>query len=152
MTRRILTYDPRSLHAVTIELSFSGSLEFLDARKSLHNVIAYRRRQSRWWRSVGLWAWWNGSGLHGLVELGSITATEFGSALRHHGDVRLRPSAIETVRTEVYRAAQSVSPPRLSDAAGRYQSVKIAIQPLTMRKLPDPLIYDRMVDPMPALF
>lgn len=151
VARRILAYDPRSLHAVTIGLSASGPLEFLHERKSLHNLFGYRRRQSRWWRTTGLWGWWNGIGLHGLVELGSITGTEFVSALRHHGDVRVRPIAIETVRTEVYRAAQSTSPSRRSDAAGRYQPWKIAIEPVIVAASAVPIVRSRMIAPMPMI-
>ncbi len=113
--------------------------------------MAYQRRRSRWWRSVGLWAWWTSIGLYGIVELGSITATEFVSALRHRGDVRLRPIAIETVRTEVYRAAQSVSLSQRGDAAGRYQPVKIAIEPVIVAVSAVPIVGSRMIPPMPMI-
>ncbi|WP_377846786.1 hypothetical protein [Bosea sp. UC22_33] len=124
---------------------------FEQRRKSIHNSVGYRRRQSRWWSSVGLWAWWNGIDLHGLLELGSITTTEFVSALRQHGDVRLRPIAIETVRIEVYRAAQSVSPSQRSDAAGRYQPVKISIEPMIAAVSAVPIVDIRMIEPMPVI-
>jgi hypothetical protein len=150
VARRILAYEPRSLHAMTIGLSVSGPLEFFHERKSLHNLFGYRRRQSRRWRSTGLWGWWNGIGLHGLIELGSITATEFVSTLRHHGDVHLRPIAIEAVRTEVYRAAQSVSLSQ-RDAVGRYQPVKIAIEPVIVAVSAVPIFGSRMIPPMPMI-
>lgn len=114
-------------------------------------MFGYRRRQSRWWRSTGLWGWWNGIGLHGLVELGSITEIEFRSALRHCGDVRLRPIASEAVRTEVYRAAQSLSPPQRSDAAGRYQSLKIAIRPVILAAYATPIVSRSIIPPMPTM-
>ncbi len=121
-------------------------------RKSLHNLFGYRRRHSRWWRGVGLWGWWSGIGLHGLIELGSITANEFVSALRRHGDVRLRPITIGTVRTEVYTAACSVSATATVDGKGRYQPLKVAIEPVTTtRKHPVPVIDDVMIEAMPVL-
>lgn len=151
VARRILACEPRSLRAVTIRLSASGPLEFLHERKSLHNLFGHRRRQSRWWRSIGLWGWWDGLDLRGIVSLGSVTTTEFTVALRRHGNVRLRPIAIETVRTEVYRAAQSVSTSQHSHAAGRYQRLKIAIEPVTARVRSSSMIESMMVEAMPIL-
>ncbi|WP_306222527.1 hypothetical protein [Bosea beijingensis] len=133
-----------------ITCSIADASAFSQLRRSLHNSFGYQRRHSRWWKSVGLWAWWTGIGLHGLVELGSITAHEFVSALRHHGDVRLRPIAIEAVRTEVYRAAQSISPFQRSDAAGRYQPVKISIEPVIVAAFAVPIIANN-VEPLPML-
>lgn len=151
VARRILACHPRSLHAATITCTASSPAEFRRWRRSLHNAVTYQRRRSRWWPSVGLWAWWTGNSLHGLVELGSITANEFVSALRRNGDVRLRPISIETVRIEVYRAAQSASPSRRSDAAGRFQPVKIAIDPVIMASSAVPIVDSRMIAPMPII-
>ncbi|BCB19224.1 hypothetical protein [Bosea sp. ANAM02] len=151
MARRILACEPRSLHAATITLAASSPAGFEQLRRSIHNVIAYRRRQSRWWRSVGLWAWWNGSGLHGLVELGSITATEFAGALERYGDVRLRSITIEMVRAEVYRAAQSVSACPGPGGTGRYQPFKIAIEPVIVAARAKPLLGNVLIVPMPIL-
>lgn len=150
IARRIQAHDPRQLHSLQITCSIAAASAFSQLRRSLHNSFGYRRRHSRWWRSVGLWAWWTGSGLHGLVELGSITGTEFASALRHHGDVRLRPIAIETVRTEVYRAGRSIST-SLRDAGGRYQPLKIAIEPVMMAASALPIVGSRMIPPMPMI-
>ncbi|KQU49933.1 hypothetical protein ASG72_18125 [Bosea sp. Leaf344] len=114
--------------------------QFGQLRKSIHNAFCYRRRQCRWWSRVGIWGWWNGIGLRGLVELGSITATEFVSALQRQGAFRLLPIATETVRAEVYAAAMSVPASIRADGTGRYQPFKIAIEPVivTTRSLPIP--------------
>lgn len=121
-------------------------------RTSLHNGIAYRRRQSRWWRGVGAWGWWDGHRLRGVVSIGSVTETEFVSALRRLGDVHLRPLDTANVRTEVYRAARSASTVAGMDATGRYQPLKVAIEPVTItRKHPVLVIDDVMVEAMPVL-
>lgn len=151
MTRRILACEPRSLHAVMITCAASNPADFRRWRRSLHNAVTYHRRRSRWWSSVGLWGWWNGTGLDGLVELGSVTATEFAGALRRHGDVRLRPIGIDVVRTEVYRAAQSVSTSQRGDAGGRYQPVKIAIAPVTAYFLTNGHIKPAWIEPLPLI-
>lgn len=117
----------------------------------MHNIIAYRRRQSRWWRSVGIWGWWNGTGLRGLVELGSITPTEFASALRRHGEIRLRPIKIENIRTEVYAAAMSVSAVAGIGSIGRYQSTKIAVEPVIIAVKSMPIGGSMMIEAMPVL-
>ena len=151
VARRILACEPRSLHAARIIRAASSPAEFGQLRKSLHNSICYRRRHSRWWRSVGIWGWWNGTSLHGLVELGSITATEFVSALQRQGDIHLRSIATEAARAEVYRAARSVSASQRSDAGGRYQSVKIAIEPVIVAASAMPIVGSRVIAPMPMI-
>jgi hypothetical protein len=117
----------------------------------MHNVISYRRRRNRWWRDVGLWGWWNGEDLCGLVELGSIMPTEFVSALRRYGKIHLRTFDSENIRVEVYRAARSVSTFPRSDAAGRYQPVKIAIEPVTVAVTMVPIVGSRMTEAMPII-
>lgn len=140
VARHILACEPRSLHAATILCAASSPAEFRKWRKAGHNAVAYQRRRSRWWRSVGLWAWWSGTSLHGIVELGSITAIEFVSALQRQGAVHLLPIATNTVRAEVYAAAMSVPASIRADGTGRYQPFKIAIEPVivTARSLPIP--------------
>lgn len=77
---------------------------------------------------------------------------EFMRALRRHGDVRLRPLDIENVRTEVYRAARSVLPVQRMDATGRYQPMKIAIEPVTLAMSTIPTIGRAVVEPQPVVF
>lgn len=149
VARRILHYEPRSLHSTTITCAASSPAEFRRWRRAVHNAATYQRRHSRWWRSVGLWGWWSGVGLHGLVELGTITATEFISALQRQGAILLRPIAIETIRTEVYRAARSAS--RRSDAAGRYQPVKIAIEPVSRAVSTVPIVDKTEIEALPVI-
>lgn len=150
--RRILTCEPRSLHVATIACAASSPAEFRRWRKKIHNVFCYRRSRSRWWRSVGMWGWWDGTGLHGLVELGSTTQAEFMNAVRRHGGVRLRAIAIEDVRPEVYRAAQRFSPSQRGDAAGRYQPVKIAIEPVITAVRTNQISSQIEIEPLPAIF
>lgn len=89
--------------------------------------------------------------MRGLVELGSITATEFVSAMRRYGDVHVRPVALEQVRVEVYRAARSVSTLPRNASAGRYQPFKVAIEPVTNgTRNPLPTI-DEAIEPQPML-
>lgn len=136
---------------MTIAGAASTPADFRYWRKSVHNTIAYRRRRSRWWRSVGIWAWWSGADLCGIIELGSITSTEFVSALRRHGEVRLRPVDIENARTEVYAAAMSVSALAGMGAAGRYQSLKIAIEPVTVTLCAIPIVGSMRIEALPVI-
>uniref|UniRef100_A0A9E8CMD4 Uncharacterized protein n=1 Tax=Bosea sp. NBC_00436 TaxID=2969620 RepID=A0A9E8CMD4_9HYPH len=151
MARRILACEPRSLHAATITCAASSPAEFRRWRRSLHNLIAYQRRRSSWWRSTGFWGWWDGTGLRGIVSLGSITSTEFISALRRHGEIHLRPIEIENIRTEVYAAAMSVSVAPGVKETGRYQPLKIAVEPVTVAACGKPILRSGMIVPMPIL-
>ncbi|MBN9471066.1 MAG: hypothetical protein J0J10_20055 [Bosea sp.] len=136
---------------MTIVVAASSPRQFSHWRKSVHNSVAHQRRQSLWWRGVGLWGWWNGVDLRGIVELGSIAPTEFISALRRLGEVSLRPLEIGNVRTEVYRTARSVSTVPKADAAGRYQPLKIAIEPVTVAVPMVTLVGSRMIEAMPMI-
>ncbi len=149
---RIQARQPRHLHAVTIECSTQGEWEFRAWRKSIHNAVAYQRERSRWWRDFGLWGWHNGSDLHGIVALGSITKAEFMSAFRRHGDVRLRPVDIENVRIEVYAAALTVSDIPAPTWIARYQPIKITIEPLTASAFRTPKASNPVYEPMSVLF
>ncbi|PZR83209.1 MAG: hypothetical protein DI537_35280 [Stutzerimonas stutzeri] len=113
--------------------------------------MAYQRRRYRGWRSVGVWGWYGDADFHGIVELGSISTTEFLHTFRRRGAVGLRPIEIENLRTEVYTAACSVSTTPTAVGKGRYQPLKVAIEPVTTRKHPLPDIEDVMIDAMPVL-
>lgn len=151
IARRIEAHGPRKLLAFEIACSTVDAAEFLRWRTSMHNIVAYRRRQSRWWRSVGIWGWWDGTSLRGIVSLGSITSTEFISALRRHGEIRLRPIGAENIRTEVYAAAMSISAASGPREIGRYQRVKIAIEPVIIAVKSMPIDSGMMVEAMPVL-
>jgi hypothetical protein len=124
--------------------------EFQRWRTSIHNAVCYRRRQCRWWRSVGVWGWWDGGLLRGVIELGSITSGEFTHAHQRHGSVRLRPIDIANVRVEVYESARLVA--RDMIGAGRYQPVKIAMEPIAVARLKPDRIVPICCAPMPLLF
>lgn len=151
VSRRILALEPSRVHAVTIAGAASSQNEYRHWRKSIHNCVTYRRSSSRWWPSVGFWGWWDGIGLRGVVSLGSVTPSELTSALRRHGDVRLRLIAAESVRTEVYAATRSISTAQAAERVGRYQSVKIAIEPVIIATRSIPIASDVVVEPMPIL-
>lgn len=152
VTRRILSSEPRSLHALAIAGAASSPAEFRYWRKAVRNALAYQRRRSRWWRSVGIWAWWDGLDLRGIVSLGSITTPEFMVTLQRHGEVHMRPIAIETVRAEVYAAAMSISAASFPKEPGRYQPFKIAIEPVTAAQRTVPTTGNILVEPLPIIF
>ena len=148
VSRRILACEPQRLHALTVERALAGPHEIDRLRRSAHNAVAYQRRRYRGWRSVGVWGWYGDADFHGIVELGSISTAEFVHTFRRRGEVRLRPIEIESLRSEVYGAALSVS----AEGKGRYQPLKVAIEPvMTTRKHPAPFIGDVMVEAMPVL-
>jgi hypothetical protein len=127
MCRRIEAVEPRRLHAIAIGQTTGSSFEVLKRRKSFHNVIAYQRRRSVWWKSVGLWLWWNGNSFNGVVALGSVTTKEFSSAFRDQGPVAFRPIEAVGVRVEIYQAALVHRPLRSAVQRRRYQSLSVAI-------------------------
>ena len=121
-------------------------------RKSAHNAVAYQRGRYRGWQHFGVWGWYGDADFHGIVELGSISTTEFLHTFRRRGELRLRPIEIENLRTEVYAAACSVEKASTAGGTGRYQPLKIAIEPVTSRKRHlEPIIDDMMDEPLPVL-
>ena len=111
----------------------------------------YRRRQSRWWRSVGLWVWLGNGHVGGVVELGSITPQEFSYGLQRHGTVRLRPIDAANVRAAVYAAARSASMILAGERSGRYQSVKIAVEPVFTAIVSMQTTGSPIVEPIPIV-
>lgn len=150
MCRVIKAAEPRRLHAVAIEIAASSLAEFLKRRKAFHNVIGYQRRRSAWWRSVGLWLWWRGSRLRGIVDLGSVTAEEFGTAFEGHGPVFIRPIDAASLRVEVYNAALGLDGLSAGAGVGRYQPFKIAIAP-AIGVTKGVSIAQSVIQPMPML-
>lgn len=151
VSRRILACEPQRLHALTVERAIAGPHEIDQLRKSAHNAVAYQRGRYRGWRGVGVWGWYGDADFHGIVELGSISTAEFLHTFRRRGEVTLRPIEIENLRTEIYAAALSVSATPIAGGKGRYQPLKVAIEPVTTRKRPVPVIDDVMVEAMPVL-
>uniref|UniRef100_A0A9E8CLG2 Uncharacterized protein n=1 Tax=Bosea sp. NBC_00436 TaxID=2969620 RepID=A0A9E8CLG2_9HYPH len=152
VAREILAREPRHLHAITIERSTPGPGDFRQWRRAVHNAISYQRRRYRRWRNVGLWGWYDGTAMHGLVALDTITTTEFRHAFRRHGELRLRPIATEDVRVEVYEAVRSIPATSIGQRSARYQSIKIAIAPTMTKKPFRPLIDNMVVEPLPIIF
>lgn len=151
VARRILCSEHRSLHVVTIACAASLPGGVRRWRKSVHNVVAHQRRQCRWWRTFGIWAWCDGTGARGVVSLGSVTTTEFTIALRRHGALLARPIEVENIRAEVYAAAMSISSASAPRGAGRYQPFKIAIGPVATPVFPTSSNITRDVQPTAIL-
>ncbi len=118
-------------------------------RKAAHNAVAYQRRRYRGWRSVGVWGWYNDADFHGIIEFGSVSTAEFIHTFQRRGQIRLRPIEVENLRNEVYAAARSVA--TTPSGAGRYQPLKIAIEPVTMKKHAVLSMEGVMIDAMPVL-
>ena len=136
---------------MTIERSAPGPGDFGQWRKAIHNAASYQRRRYRRWRGVGIWGWHTGADIRGLVALDPIGATEFTLAFRRHGEVHLRLIRDEDVRVEVYRAVQSIPATWADHRSGRYQSLKIAIVPMTTAKSSTPTIPAQVIEPLPMI-
>lgn len=133
-----------------MERAVAGPQDIERLRKAAHNAVAYQRRRYRGWRSVGVWGWYNDADFHGIVELGSVSTTEFIHTFRRRGEFRLRPIEAESLRNEVYAAARSVTV--TPSGACRYQPLKIAIEPVMNRpRKPALTIDDLVVEPQPVL-
>lgn len=149
ITRRIVAVEPRRLYVAEIAGVASTACEFRTWRKAAHNALTYRRQQSRLWNSVGYWGWWNGADVLGVAELGSVATLEFISGFRRREAFRLLPIYPADIRAQVYTATRALSP-SLDSESGRYQAVKIAINPTSVRPLRTEA--PPMIEPMPALF
>ena len=136
---------------MTIERSAHGSSDFGRRRRAIHNAVAYQRRRSRCWRNFGIWGWYAGADIRGLVALDTITTIEFALAFRRHGEINLRLICDEDVRVEVYRAVRSIPTTLADQRPARYQSLKIAIAPMPtrMRSIPtNPML---VIEPLPMI-
>lgn len=151
VSRRIQAVQSRRLYAVKIECPISCPYEFRLWRKSVHNALAYQRRRCSWWRGVGIWGWHDGTDIRGLVALDMITMTEFTLAFRRQGQLRLWPISDEDIRVEVYRAVQSIPTTLAEQRSARYQSLKIAIAPMTTQKSSTHITPTFVIEPLPVL-
>ena len=136
---------------MTIERSAPGPGDFRRWRKAIHNIVAYQRRRSRRWRNFGIWGWYVGADIRGLVALDTITTTEFMHAFGRHGELHLRLISDEDVRVEVYRAARSIPVTLADQRSGRYQSLKIAIAPMTAQNSSTLPVPAQVIEPLPML-
>jgi hypothetical protein len=151
VTRRIIACDPHHLHVVRLRRGTGGPYAISALRKAAHNAVAYQRRRYRHWREFGVWGWYVGGDFHGVVELGSISTTEFLHTFQRRGGVLLRPIDTEDLRNEVYSLARLVSAETGQNEAGRYQPFKIAIEPVNARRRAKQVADYVMIEPMPYL-
>lgn len=130
VSRRILSHDPRRLHAVTIAPRLDGLGDFPGWRVAVRNLVDHRRRQDRWWLAVGLWCWLGrGGAVRGIVSLGAVTEPEFEHALGRRWPVALRWIEIAAAREEVYYACCPRVIADTGSRSGRYQPVSAWIGP-----------------------
>lgn len=134
---------------MTIERSAPDPGDFGRWRKAIHNAASYQRRRHRRWRGAGIWGWHAVTDIRGLVALDQITVTEFARAFRRHGEVHLRPISDEDVRVEVYRAVRSIPTTLADQRSARYQSLKIAIAPMTAQNSSTLLVSAALIEPLP---
>src|SRR4051812_5461986 len=157
VARRILSSDPRCMHAVEIDANLHTLPDFWCWRVEVRNVIDHRRRACRWWRNLGLSVWLSNDGhVRGIVSLGAVTVEEFEAAVGRRWSVTLRDIDSTAVREEIYRA---IRPGVIADfglAQGRYQPIKLYVGPRRaahgtsmLGRVPEA---DHWVEPMPMLF
>lgn len=151
VTRRILACEPCSLHAVRMVRATSGPHDIIAMRRAAHNAIAYQRRRYRPWKQFGVWGWYVGGDFHGVIELGTISTTEFLHTFRRRGHIALRPIDCEDLRKEVYLAARLVSSITRPSESGRYQPLKIAIEPVGSRRRTGRVSDYAIIEPMAYL-
>lgn len=132
-----------------MQRAVAGPQDIERLRRSAHNAVSYQRRRYRGWRSVGVWGWYNDADFHGIVELGSISTTEFIHTFKRRGQIGLRPIEVESLRDEVYAAARSVA--ATPSGAGRYHPLKIAIEPVTTKARNTVPTIDEVIEPQPVL-
>ncbi|MBL0406827.1 hypothetical protein JKG68_23055 [Microvirga aerilata] len=144
ISRRILTTNPRRLFAITFTPTLTSQADFRSWRIQVRNVLDYRRRESRWWRDVGLWGWLNADGhIKGIASLGAILEDEFLHAFGRRWPTTLRAIDEKELRNEVYF---SVRPSMIFNAGphhGRYQHLKLAIEPAGKVRLTRALTEER---------
>lgn len=158
LSRRILATEPRRLFQITIEARLPDLTTFPGWRKAVRNLVDHRRRADIWWGEVGLWLWLAHDGtVRGIVSLGGVTEVEFATAFRRRWPVRVRPCAVGDVRQQVYFAIHPDRADVLEGLPGRYQRVKVAVEPKRAPRSrsgtrqphdPDP---SRWLEPLPVL-
>ncbi|GGK28417.1 hypothetical protein [Salinarimonas ramus] len=101
-------------------------------RIACRNVLDHRRRESRWWRSFGLWIWLSADGrLRGFVACPEITEAEFLDGLARRWPVSLQLVPPGGLRDHVTAV---VSPGRIAPVeSSRYQHVRLAVWPRRAR-------------------
>jgi hypothetical protein len=128
ISRRIAATNPRRLFAVTLAPTLTSHTDFRSWRVQSRNLVDHQRRGSRWWRDLGLWVWLNADGhIKGIVSL-SVLEDEFLRAFGRRWPTTVRAIDEKELRNEVYFA---VRPSVIAQAkpTGRYQSIRLAIEP-----------------------
>ncbi|WP_156917665.1 hypothetical protein [Salinarimonas rosea] len=129
--------------------------EFHGWRVACRNLVDHLRRQSRWWRSFGLWLWLGADGrLRGVVALPEISGAEFLAVFARRWPVSLHLVPPGGLRDHV---AAVVSPGRIAAVGrSRYQHVRFSISPRRARPVRPSAVsapaQSISVAPMPVLF
>jgi hypothetical protein len=130
VARRILSSNPRHLHAVEIEVPISTLADFWTWRVQARNIVDYSRRACQWWRDVSLCVWLCEDGrIRGLVSLGSIAPEEFLGAVGRRWPTTLRAIDPTKVREEIYGVIRPGQIANLGLSRGRYQPLKFQVGP-----------------------
>lgn len=117
--------------AVEFDVNMSVA-EFHGWRVACRNVVDHRRRNSKWWRSVGLWIWLAQDGrLIGVVALPEVTEAEFLDAFARRWPVSLRLVPPGGLREHL---GSIVAPGKVASSVGRrYQRIKLTVWPRATR-------------------
>lgn len=155
MAKRIASDATGKLYAVQIDLTPSSLADFWRWRAEVRNLINYRRRESRWWRSVGMQVWLCYDGkLRGITNLGSLMETEFLGPFTRRWLTTLRSIDPSDLRREI---ASIVHPNMIApvQVKARYQPVRMAVRPqrieVKAKSLCTPEPFRTWVEPMPIL-
>jgi len=144
------------IHTITISAGIDGLDDFKRWRVGVWNIVTYRRQGCRWWRDIHLRLWFCRDGcVRGIVALGSITETEFLSALGERWPITLRRIDGETLLRELYTVVRPDI--IMADDLGRarYQPRQMTVRPHRVRSpqrgTTPVFLPDLFTEPMPML-
>lgn len=155
VARRILATSPRNLFAIEIDAALPSFAAFWRWRVEVRNWLDHRRRASRYWKSVGLYAWFSQDSLvRGIITLDAVTKDEVETALGRRWSIAVRGINHADLNHQIYAAVRPNVIWNCGPVQSRYQSRKLAIWPSGEPILSEPRLSPRennFIEPMPIL-
>lgn len=157
VARDFLCTSTGPIYAITINAQISNLDTFRRWRTSAWNIVSFRRR-CRWWRDIAMRVWLTRDGsIRGVVALGSITESEFLTALGSRWPLALRQICPEALYDELYGVVHPDAIMADDLCHARYQPGQMKVRPRRARMEPiSPALADVLAcgpfdDPMPFL-
>jgi hypothetical protein len=155
VARRILATSPGNLFAIEIDAALPSLAAFWCWRVEVRNWLDHRRRESGYWKSVGLYGWLSQDGwVRGVITLDALAKDEVEAALGNRWRTSLFRIGHSDLRDQLYAAVRPGVIWSFGPDKARYQPRKLAIRPRRKPVLTEPSLSPRQnnfIEPMPIL-